>query len=92
MINPLAHKDDRLRLLNSALLFALVHIGLFFFGNESATPQRLLLSFAVCCGALGGVTLVRRRLREGPGAQDAGRSGGAGGRSANGPGARGMAP
>ena len=64
MINPLAHKDDRVRLMNSALLFGLVHIGLLFFGNESATPLRLALSFAACCALLGVSTIARRYVRE----------------------------
>ena len=71
MINPLAHKDDRVRLLNSALLFGLVHIGLLFFGNDGATPLRLALSFAICCALLGLATVVRRRLREGRGTHGA---------------------
>ncbi|MDP2340873.1 MAG: hypothetical protein Q8O67_07950 [Deltaproteobacteria bacterium] len=64
MINPLAHKDDRVRLLNSGLLFGLVHIGLLFFGNEGATPLRLLLSFTICCALLGVATIARRYVRE----------------------------
>jgi hypothetical protein len=67
MMNPLAHKDDRVRLLNSALLFGLVHVGLGFFGNESATPLRLLLSFTICCTLLGLSTIARRYVREGRG-------------------------
>lgn len=70
-MNPLAHKDDRVRLLNSALLFGLVHVGLFFFGNDLATPVRLLFSFTVCCALLAVVTAVRRHLREGRGVRGA---------------------
>ena len=42
-MNPLAHKDDRVRLLNSALLFGLVHVG--FFSATTLRPP------CACCSA-----------------------------------------
>ncbi len=57
--NPLAHTNPRVRLANSALLLGAVHIGLFLFGNERATPLRLALSFAVMMSVLAGVAYWR---------------------------------
>ena len=58
-MNPLAHKDPKVRLLNSGLVLGVLHIGLFFLGNENATPLRLLLSFTVMMTLLGVVNFGR---------------------------------
>lgn len=64
--NPLAHADPKIRLLNSALLLGLLHIGLFLWGNERATPLRLTASFVIMMALLSGVaywrTILRKRL------------------------------
>ncbi len=52
-MNPLAHKDPKIRVLNSGLFLGILHIALFFVGNEKATPLRLLLSFTVMMALLG---------------------------------------
>lgn len=57
--NPLAHTNPRVRLANSALLLGAVHIGLFLFGNERATPLRLGLSFAAMMSVLGAIAYWR---------------------------------
>ena len=72
-MNPLAHKDPKIRLLNSGLFLGLLHIGLFFLGNENATPARLLLSFVVMMAALAALNCGRslhaaRREKNFPGA------------------------
>ena len=50
-----------MRLLNSALLLGLVHIGLFLWGNENATPLKLIASFALMMALLGGLAVWRSR-------------------------------
>lgn len=58
-MNPLAHKDPKIRLLNSGLFLGILHIGLFFLGNEKATPARLFLSFTIMMLALGALNFWR---------------------------------
>jgi hypothetical protein len=58
--NPLAHGDARVRLLNSGVLLAIVHIGLWRFGSERATPLALLASYTVMMAVLGGVAFWRQ--------------------------------
>lgn len=60
-MNPLAHKDPKIRLLNSGLFLGILHIGLFFLGNEKATPPRLFLSFAVMMALLAAFNFWRSR-------------------------------
>lgn len=71
--NPLAHADPRIRVLNSALLLGLLHVGLFLWGNERATPVRLTLSFILMMAVLSAVAWFRtwqnkRAARPFPGA------------------------
>lgn len=58
-MNPLAHKDPKIRLLNSGLFLGILHIGLYFLGNANATPLRLLLSFTVMMALLGALNFWR---------------------------------
>lgn len=61
-MNPLASGDPRTRLALSLLLIVAVHIVLFFNGNESATPAKLLMSFVLSSTAITVSHLLRTRL------------------------------
>ncbi len=64
--NPLAHQDPKVRLLNSALLLGFVHIGLFLYGNENATPLKLIGSFTLMMALLGAIAFWRARRAAAP--------------------------
>lgn len=60
-LNPLATSNPKHRLLNSGLLLGFVHIGLFLWGNENATPLKLIASFTVMMGLLSLLAFWRSR-------------------------------
>lgn len=54
--------DERRRLATLLLLIALVHIAMIFFGNENATPGKLVFSYLASTAMLLASHTVRRRL------------------------------
>jgi hypothetical protein len=60
MMNPMHRLGPGKRLALSIALMGLVHVGLLFFGNEDATPLRLLGSFALAATLL----VVAQRMRQ----------------------------
>jgi hypothetical protein len=58
--------DERRRLATLLLLIALVHIAMIFFGNENATPVKLLFSYTASTALLLTSHYARRRLLSTP--------------------------
>jgi hypothetical protein len=54
--------NERRRLATLLLLIALVHIAMIFFGNENATPAKLLFSYTASTALLLASHTARRRL------------------------------